>query len=152
MASHTALNTDLAGRVYPPSAVYEVGREKIAEFAAAIGSQHPAHLDPAAARALGHPDVIAPPTFAVILAQRTEAQVYQDPESGIDYSRLVHGDERFSYHRPIVAGDRLRGVLHVDGARIAGGHGMLSTRVEIEAEDGSPVVTVRSTTVIRGGE
>jgi acyl dehydratase len=146
------INTALAGRVYPPSPVYEVGREKIAEFALAIGSDDPAHRDPEAARALGYPDVIAPPTFAVIVSQRAEAQVVADPESGIDYSRLVHGDERFTHHRSIVAGDRLTATLHVDGARVAGGHGMLSTRVEIVDADGAPVSTVRSTAVIRGGE
>jgi len=147
-----AINTAIAGRVYPPSPVYEVGREKIAEFALAIGSDDPVHRDPEAARALGYPDVIAPPTFAVIVAQRAEIQVVADAGSGIDYARLVHGDERFTHHRPIVAGDRLTATLHVDAAREAGGHGMLTTRVEIVDADGAPVSTVRSTAVIRGGE
>jgi len=146
------INTAISGRVYPPSPVYEVGREKIAEFAVAIGSSDPAHLDPAAARALGYPDVIAPPTFAVIVAQRAEAQVMRDPEAQVDFARLVHGEERFAHHRPIVAGDRLTATLHIDGAREAGGHGMLLTRVEIVDAAGAPVATVRSTAVIRGGE
>jgi acyl dehydratase len=146
------INTALTGRVYPPSPAYEVGREKIAEFAAAVGSVHRVHHDPAAARALGYPDVIAPPTFAVIVAQRAEEQVMVDPESGVDFSRLVHGEERFTHHRPIVAGDRLVATLHVDTARVAGGHGMLSTRVEIVDAAGAPVSTVRSTAVIRGAE
>jgi acyl dehydratase len=111
------INTALAGRVYPPSPVYEVSREKIAEFATAIRSDDPAHVDPEAARALGHPDVVAPPTFAVIIAQRAEGQVFSDPESGVDFSRLVHGEERFTYHRPIVCGDRLTATLHVETAR-----------------------------------
>jgi acyl dehydratase len=146
------INTGLTGRVYPPVPVYEVGREKIAEFATAVGSHDPAHTDPAVARALGYPDVIAPPTFAVIVAQRAEAQVMRDPDANIDYTRLVHGDERFVHHRPIVAGDRLTATLHIDSAREAGGHGMLITRVEIVDADGEPVATVRSTAVIRGGE
>ena len=62
-----ALDRALVGRSYPPSAVYEVGRAKIAEFAAAIGADDPVHRDPAAARAAGHPDVIAPPTFAIVV-------------------------------------------------------------------------------------
>jgi acyl dehydratase len=132
--------------------VYEVGREKIAEFAAAIGSDDPAHRDPEAARALGHPDVIAPPTFAIILAQRAEAAVVQDPEAGIDYSRVVHGEQKFTHHRPIVAGDRLLGTVHVDGVREAGGHAMVTTRVEITAEGGDPVSTAISTIVVRGGQ
>jgi acyl dehydratase len=144
------INPALAGRSYPPSPAYEVSREKIAEFATAIGSDDPAHRDPDAARALGHPDVIAPPTFAVLVAQRAEAQVYADPESGIDYSRLVHGEERFTHHRPVVAGDRLTATLHVDVARAVGGHGMMTTRVELTGADGDPVSTVVSMVVIRG--
>jgi len=146
-----AVNPDIAGRSYPPGPVYEVGREKIAEFAAAIGSEDPAHTDPEAARALGHPDVIAPPTFAIIVAQRAEAAVVQDPESGIDYSRVVHGEQRFTHHRPIVAGDRLLGTPFVDGVREAGGHGMVTTRVEITTESGEPVSTAFSIIVVRGG-
>ena len=93
MGVTAGINPALAGRVYPPSPVYEVSREKIAEFATAMGSDDPAHIDPAAARALGHPDVVAPPTFAVIIAQRAEAQVFADPASGVDFSRLVHGEK-----------------------------------------------------------
>ena len=146
------VNPQLAGRVYPATPPYEVGREKIAEFARAIGSDDPAHTDPAAARALGYPDVIAPPTFAVIIAQRAEWQLMSDPEAGIDYARLVHGEERFRHHRPIVAGDRLTATLHVDLIREAGGHGMVTTRAEVAGADGEPVSTVVSTVVIRGGE
>jgi acyl dehydratase len=146
------VNPAIAGRAYPPARVYEVGREKLAEFAAAIGSTDPAHLDPEAARSLGHPDVVAPPTFAIIVAQRAEAAIVQDPEAGIDYSRVVHGEQRFTHHRPIVAGDRLVGTPHVDTVREAGGHGMVTTRVEIATEAGEPVATAVSTLVVRGGE
>ena len=145
------VNPDISGRSYPPAPVYEVGREKIAEFATAIGSSDPAHLDPEAARSQGHPDVIAPPTFAIIVAQRAEAAVVGDPEAGIDYSRVVHGEQLFTHHRPIVAGDRLVATPHVDSAREAGGHGMVTTRVEITTETGEPVSTAVSTIVVRGG-
>jgi acyl dehydratase len=138
------------GAVYPPSPAYEVGREKIAEFATGIGSADPVHRDPAAARALGYADVIAPPTFAVLVAQRSEFQLIQDPGSGIDFSRVVHGEERFQHHRPIVAGDRLVATLHVDGVRSVGGHSMVTTRVEIADDAGAPVSTVTSTLVVRG--
>jgi acyl dehydratase len=140
----------LAGAVYPPSPAYEVGREKIAEFAAGIGSTDPAHRDPAAARALGYPDVIAPPTFAVLVAQRSEFQLIQDPGAGVDFSRVVHGEERFRHHRPIAAGDRLVATLHVDVVREVGGHSMITTRVEIADDAGTPVSTVTSTLVVRG--
>lgn len=144
------VNPDYAGREYPPAGPFPVTREEIAAFAEAIGSTSAAHRDPAAAQALGHDDVVAPPTFAVRLAQQCEAQVVQDPEAGIDFSRVVHGEEGFVHHRPIVAGDVLTGVLHVDRIREAGGHGMVSTRVELADADGRPVTTVTSTIVVRG--
>ena len=103
-----ALDQSFVGRTYPPTAPYEVGREKIREFAEAIGDPNPAYTDPEAAKALGHPDVIAPPTFAFVLSPtRPAGQVVHDPELGLDYSRVVHGDQRFAYTRPVRAGDRL---------------------------------------------
>lgn len=145
------INPEIAGRVYPPSPPYEVGRVKIQEFADAIGAGHPAHRDPAAAQALGYADVIAPPTFAVIAAQRCEAQLIADPSAGIDFSRVVHGEERFTHHRPITAGDRLVGVLAVESVKQAGGHAMVTTRVDLATEQGEPVSSVTSTLVVRGG-
>ena len=94
--------------------------------------------------------MIAPPTFAVIVAQRATAQLISDPDAGIDYSRVVHGEERFTHHRPIVAGDRLVPTLHVESVRRAGGHDMLITRVEIADDAGAPVSTAVSTLVVRG--
>ena len=144
-----ALDQSFVGRTYPPTAPYEVGREKIREFAEVAG-EHPFHVDPEAARAAGYPDVIAPPTFAVIIAQRCDAQLVRDPEAAIDYSRVVHGEQAFTHHRPIVAGDRLVAVLHVDSVRSAGGHSMVTTRSEIATEAGEPVCTATSTLVVRG--
>src|SRR4029453_5776030 len=150
-APRMGVNPDIAGRVYPPSPAYEVGREKIREFAEAFGSWDPVHRDPGAARAKGSPDVIAPPTFAVIVAQRCDAQVIVDPASGIDFARVVHGEQRFVHHRPIVAGDRLVATLHVDNVDARGKHAMVTTRVEIADEAGEPGTTGRSTIVVRGG-
>jgi acyl dehydratase len=144
------VNASFVGREYPPGEVYEVGREKIREFAEAVGELHPAHLDPQAARDLGYPDVIAPPTFAVIVAQRSSRRLVLDPDAGIDYSRVVHGEQRFVHHRPIAAGDRLVAALHVDGVRVAGGHAMVTTRSEIATDAGEPVCTATSMLVIRG--
>ena len=145
------VNASFAGRTYPPTPAYEVGREKIREFAEATGA-HPAHVDPQAAQALGYPDVIAPPTFAVVIAQRCDRQLIEDPEADIDYSRVVHGEQTFQHHRPIVAGDRLVAVLHVDAIKQAGGHAMVTTRSELATEAGEPVCTASSTLVVRGAE
>ena len=146
------LDVGYAGRQYPPTAAYEVGRQKLQEFADAVGASHAAHTDPSVARALGYPDVIAPPTFAVLVAQRAEAQLFEDPAAGIDFSRVVHADERFTHHRPIHAGDRLVTVLHVDSITVRAGLAMITTRAEIAAEDGEPVTTVISTLAVRPEE
>ena len=145
-----AINPAVAGRTYPPTAPWSVGREHLREFARAVGSLHPAHHDVDAARALGHPDVVAPPTFAVVVAQRAEAQLVEDPGAGIDFSRVVHADERFTHHRPIHAGDELTTVLHVDGVVERAGLAMVTTRCEISGADGAPVATVVSTLAVRG--
>jgi len=139
------------GRVYPPSPPYEVGLETIKEFAEAVHAEDPAHRDRDAARALGYPDVIAPPTFAVIAAQRSEMQFFNDPDVHIDFTQIVHGEEDFVHHRPIFARDRLIATLFVDSVRHAGGHAIVTTRVELASEEGEPVSTVISTMVERGG-
>jgi acyl dehydratase len=145
-----AVNPEYAGREYPPNPVYVVGHEKLREFAEAVGATHPAHTDREAALALGYPDVIAPPTFAVVVAQRAESQLIQDPEARIDFSRVVHADERFVHHRPIHAGDRLVTVLHVDAITERAGLSMVTTRAVISTEDGEPVASVTSTLAVRG--
>jgi acyl dehydratase len=145
-----AVNPEYAGRQYPPTDPYEVGRERIRDFADAVGAAHAAHRDVGVARSLGYPDVIAPPTFAVVVAQRAEQQLVADPEAGIDFSRVVHADERFIHHRPIRAGDRLVTVLHVDAITERGGLSMVTTRAEIADADGAPVSTVVSTLAVRG--
>ncbi|MFC7376562.1 MaoC family dehydratase [Brachybacterium sp. GCM10030267] len=139
-----------AGRSYPPGPVHTVSAAKIAEFARATGATSALHTDAEAARAAGHADVIAPPTFLVSLAQATEAQYIQDPAAGIDFSRVVHGEESFTLHRPVVAGDRLVPTLTVESVRAAGGHAMVTTRVDMADEDGADVAAVRSMIVVRG--
>lgn len=144
------LDPSFVGREYPPTAAYEVGREKIREFADAIGDPNPAYRDPAAARALGHDDVIAPPTFAVVVVMPVMDQAAFDPELGLDYTKVVHGEQKFSYTRPIRPGDRLCGVLHIDKIRAAAGNDILNLRAEISTEDGEHVVTALGMLVARG--
>ena len=145
-----ALDAGLVGRSYPPSAVYEVGRAKIAEFAAALGSTDPVHLDAEAARAAGHPDVIAPPTFAIVVTLGAADVVLADPDVELDYSRVVHGEQRFTHHRPIRAGDRLVSTTTIDTVRTVGGNDLLTTRVDVATEDGEPVCRATSMLVARG--
>ena len=145
-----ALDRELVGRSYPPSAVYEVGRAKIAEFAAAIGDDSPLYRDPEAARAAGHGDVIAPPTFAIAVTLEAAMVVLGDPDAGIDYSRVVHGEQRFTHQRPIRAGDRLVATTTIDAARSVAGNDLLTARVDLATEDGEPVCTSLSMLVARG--
>ncbi|MCO8275673.1 MaoC family dehydratase N-terminal domain-containing protein [Actinoplanes sp. TRM 88003] len=144
------LDQSFVGRSWPATEPYQVGREKIREFARAIGATDAEYHDPAAARALGHADVVAPPTFPVVITMAASRQIVEDPALGLDYSRVVHGDQRFAYTRPVVAGDELVCVNSVDEITSRGGHDFLTTRTEVSTVAGEPVVTVWSKLVQRG--
>lgn len=144
------LDPSYVGRSYPPSQPYQVCREKIREFAAAIGDDNPVYADPQAAQALGHPDVLAPPTFLTVLSFLGDDTVISDPGLGLDYSRVVHGEQRFTAHRPLYAGDTVVAVVSIDGIRQAAGNDILSTRTEVRTVEGEPVATLFATLVARG--
>lgn len=144
------IDPSFAGRTYPPTDPYEVGVEKIREFADALGDPNPAYRDRAAARELGHPDVIAPPTFPFVLTFKASRRLIDDPELGIDYTRVVHGEQRFAYDRAIHAGDALTVTVTLESVRSAGGHDMLTSRSDVETVDGEHVATAWSTLVVRG--
>ncbi|TAP27934.1 MULTISPECIES: MaoC family dehydratase N-terminal domain-containing protein [Micrococcaceae] len=143
------INPDLVGRVFPAGESYHVGREKIREFATATKATSPAHFKVEEAQKLGYSDVVAPPTFAIIVAQRADAQLIADPASGIDFSRVVHADQRFTHHRPIVAGDELIAELYVDQVREMGAGAMITTRAEISSISGEKVATTVSSLLVR---
>ena len=145
-----ALAESFKGRTYPPAWVYEVSREKIKEFADAIGDANPIYLDPEAAKAAGHPDVIAPPTFLMIINLRATNVIIHDPELGLDYGRMVHADQKFEYTRPVRAGDRLTVTTTVDDIAARLGNDFLTIRAEINTEEGELVCTTRATLVVRG--
>ena len=144
------MNPDLQGRVLPPSPPYLVGREKVREFARATGSTSPLSLDPEAARAAGHADVVAPPTFPVVVQEGALAQLLAEPDAGLDFSLVVHGDQRFSYSRPVVAGDELTPTLTVTSVKQLGGNSMVTAATEMVDQAGEHVVTATSTLVVRG--
>ena len=150
----TTVNVDesFAGRVYPARGTTTVTADAVRAFARAVRAAHPSHHDAAAARELGHPDVVAPPTFAVVLAQAAEQQFVADPAAGIDFSRVVHGEEQFRHHRPVVAGDEIAAEVHVDRVRVVRGNAMVTTRTELTLADGTPVTTVTSMLVVRAEE
>lgn len=122
------------------------------EFARATSSTSSLALDPEAARAAGFADVVAPPTFAIVVQEHTLQQLLSEPDAGIDFSRVVHGDQRFAYTRPIVAGDELTATLTVASVKSLGGHSMVTAESVMVDGAGDHVVTAISTLVVRGDE
>jgi len=146
------VNPELVGRDFPPTPPYLVGREKVREFARAVFATDPQHIDPAAARAHGYADVIAPPTFAMVIQDLTLQQLLAEPDSGIALERTVHAEQRFRYTRPIVAGDELTARLRVTGVRPFGKGAMVTSEAEIADVEGAHVVTAISVLLIGGEE
>jgi hypothetical protein len=133
-----AVDSSLAGRTFPPTEPYAVSREKILEFARATGS--------------AYDDGPAPATFPIVVAFAAMTALMEDPAVGISLHRVVHGDQRFVYTRPVVAGDRLSATLTVDSLRQIGGADIIGTRSEIADADGAHVCTAYATLVHRGEE
>lgn len=146
------MNPDLAERTFPAVAPYLVGREKVREFARATRASAAVHHDVEAARAAGFADVVAPPTFPIVVAEATLQQLLAEPDAGIDFSRVVHGDQRFTYTRPIVAGDELTATLRVTGIKTLGGNAMVTSETAMVDAAGDHVVTSVSTLVVRGDD
>ena len=141
----------LVGTALPPTPPYRVGREKVREFALAVGEGDPVCLDVDAARAAGHPDVVAPPTFSVVFTMPAIEAFLRDPATGWDYSRMVHGDQSIVLHRPIHGGDDLVTTIHVEDLTSRAGSRMLTLRCEVSDVDGAAVATTRALLVTQGG-
>ena len=145
-----ALNTDFVGRVYGPGEPYEVSRVKIADFADAIGEPSALCRDREAAVKAGYPDVIAPPTFVIVLSMASARTVNEDPGLGLDYSMVVHGEQSFEHARPLHAGDVVVATTTVESIRALGAMSMMTTSTDISTIDGEHVCTAKSTLVERG--
>jgi acyl dehydratase len=145
-----AVNTELIGKTYPP-AVYAVGREKVREFARAVGESDPLYLDVEAARAAGHDDVVAPPMFAVVYAMPAVAQGMFDPEVGIDFSRLVHAGQEFCWGPLVVAGDEISTVVSLKDVGERRGSGVFVFESVSENQRGETVCTGTWSNIVRGG-
>ena len=145
-----AVNKDYAGRSFPATEPYEVSRVKIAEFADAIGDPNPVYRDREAAVSAGYPDVIAPPTFPIVVTMAASGQVMADPGLGINYALVVHGEQRFIYGRPLHAGDVVTAQSTIESIKTLGRNVVLTTRTEVQTRDGEQVCTAYSTVVERG--
>lgn len=139
MATGKGVDSTLVGRTFPPTAPYVVTEERLAEFAAATGTPYAEHGP-------------APTTFPIVVAFAAMRALMDDPGVGIALHRVVHGEQRFSYTRPVVAGDVLVATLTVDSLRQLGGADIIGTRSEIVDEAGAPVVSAYAVLVHRGGE
>jgi acyl dehydratase len=145
------INRDLIGRTYPPTEPYEVSRVKIAEFASAIGDLNPLYRDRGAAQGAGHRDVLAPPTFPIVISMAGSGQAVMDPGLEVNYAMIVHGEQRFEYSRPLYAGDVVTCRTTISGIRQARSNVLLTTETEIQTVEGEHVCTAYSTLVERGG-
>ena len=146
------VNVGYLGRTFPATEPYEVSRVKIADFAEAIGDPNPLYTDAAAAKAAGYPDVIAPPTFPIVITMAASGAAIGDPGLGLNYAMVVHGEQRFTYVRPIRAGDALSVVVTVESVRSVAGNDIVSTKGDVSTVDGDPVLTTYSTLVVRGAD
>jgi acyl dehydratase len=145
-----AINPDYVGRTFEPSEPYEVSRVKIAEFATAIGEPSPLCRDRAAAQAAGYPDVIAPPTFAIVVTSAGSAKLMSDPGLGVNYAMIVHGEQSFTHTRPLRAGDVVVAQSTIESIKQVRNMTTMATVTEIRTVDGEHVCTARSTLVERG--
>jgi acyl dehydratase len=145
-----AINRDYVGRRFEAGEPYEVSRVKIAEFAHAIGDQSPLYRDRDAAQAAGFPDVIAPPTFAIVVTAGGSAKLMSDPGLGVNYAMIVHGEQSFTHARPLHAGDVVVAQSTIESIKQVRNMTTMATVTEIRTVDGEHVCTARSTLVERG--
>ena len=130
------IDATMVGRSYTAAESYQVGREKIREFADAIGDRNPAYRGD---------DAIAPPTFAFMVGSRALEELLNDEELGLRLDRIVHGAQKFSYTRPIKAGDTIAATATITTVRKAGAVEVIMYETTLTTVDGEPIVTATST-------
>ena len=131
-----ALTEAHAGRRYPPCDPYQVSAAKITEFATALGDDNPRYRGDS---------LMAPPTFAAVISAPAWDQLFGDPELGLSLERVVHGDQRFTFMRPLHAGDVVIATAMIDKVRVRSGSEIISATVEMASHDGEPICTARAT-------
>jgi acyl dehydratase len=143
------VNTDAIGKTFEPT-TYAVGREKVREYASAVGETNPLYLDVEAARAAGYADVVAPPMFAVVYSSRSLLPALFDPEVGMDFARMVHGGQEFQWGELVVAGDEITTAAKVKDISERGGMGFYVFETESVNDRGEAVCTGIWTNIVRG--
>ena len=145
-----ALKTDAVGKEWPAS-TYQVGREKIREYANALGIDNPVHLDVEAARAAGFRDVVAPPMFAVVYSAGSVGPGVLDPELGINLMLMLHGSQEFVWGEPVCAGDTITSVTTFKDHREEEGRTYFVFESVSKNQDGQETVRGTWTNIVRGG-
>jgi len=144
-----AIKTDAVGKSWP-STTYQVGREKIKEYATVLGIENPVHFDLGAAREAGFRDIVAPPMFAVVYCAAAMGPALFDPELGIDFARLVHGGQEFTWGPLVVAGDEITTEVSVQSIEHRAGNGFYVFRSESTNQAGETVSVGTWTNIVRG--
>ena len=144
-----AVNPESAGKSFPSAATYLVGREKVREFARAVGETSSLCLDVEAARAAGYADVVAPTTFPIVITLELMGAVATDPSVGLDWSRVVHAEQRFKHSRPVVAGDELTAVTTIEEIKVLAGNDIVSLRGDLSDAAGELVCQVWTSLLAR---
>jgi acyl dehydratase len=144
-----AVNTEAIGKTYPPT-TYAVGREKVREYAYAVGETNPLHLDVDAARAAGYGDVVAPPMFAVVYAGRAITPALFDPEVGIVFANMLHAGQEFEWGPVVVAGDEIETTITVNSIEERGGMEFYDFVSESRNGRGETVCTGTWRQIVRG--
>ncbi|MCA1008784.1 MaoC family dehydratase N-terminal domain-containing protein [Rhodococcus hoagii] len=142
----------LVGYSYRMPDFYEVGREKVREYAAAVQNAHPAHYDEQAARELGHSALVAPLTFVSVIGMIAQKYLFEQIVPGFDLSQILQTDQKLVFHRPIRAGDRLTVDVSLESFRQTAGSDIIVTKNEVLDDAGAPVVTTLTTLVGRTGD
>ena len=145
-----AVNTSAVGKTYAPL-TYAVGREKIREYAFAVGETNPVHLEVEAARALGYADVVAPPMFAAVYSAPAVTPALFDPEVGINFALMVHGGQEFKWGPLVVAGDEIETTVTVKDVSERSGTGFYVFESVSTNQGGDTVCVGTWTNIVRGG-
>ena len=144
------LNKEFEGREFPPNDPYTVTADSIREFADSIGDPNPVYRDEGAAKAAGQPAVIAPPTYLTKLNFLYGVAMLADPARGLNYAMVVHGDQEYTFTRPVRAGDVLIGRPRISKILAKGRNEFLVTEASIETTSGEKIAVATSTIVSRG--
>jgi acyl dehydratase len=143
------LKTDAIGKSFPPFE-YEVGKEKIGEYARAVGEENPVYFDRDAAREAGFRDVAAPPMFAVVYSAGSVAPAFSDPDVGINFAMMVHGGQEFVWGEPVCAGDTISTSAEVKDIYEKDGKGFYIFETVSRNQDGQEVARGTWTNIVRG--